>query len=684
MSKLLDQWFGAAQTAASEPVEGQYLAEIGRGKTPQQILRDPRFIRDAREMFAVISPSKEFYSDEEVIEALYDHWNYTQINTAGMIEGGYDAMVADDATKARMGRIEKVMRMPGISRFNDGIAGNEGDAVWDIARNLIFDPVNLIPGGKAFVAGKHALKAGKSALWAGAKAGAKYDAAINAAISAPSDALMQGRDMEIGLQDEFSTGQLATSTAVGALLGGVTGGVLGGVAGAAGGRQVQREISDQAANATRTATELLERELRVFADDINQARVMGADAEEISELEQLRSQIEYYKGFEEETLPKLQEKLQVLKENGDEEGYAKFKAEVDAQVQRYSELVQTLRDAEAQSVVVDVRDLTPGDGAINANSNDPAKAAANEPGRPDVLYPQERVANPAQEAQATPAAPAEEATEQVAEQVTEPVATNPMATFPDADADRAKTQPQTPAEPPATIQNIRAEIEADLAADPIPEQLSEKDAIALLNDLGYDTKAATSLLRANTTGETRSNKGRARSRIVATAQQEMIEDVIQAEVDAVAGEAFGALAGTPEGRAVIEDQEAFARFIQQIDPDLGEDAAPYVERARIVAMGVDEDAKAGADILSELLGEAVDPDELINAAKAGDNALEARRLDPKLPEAVTVKVSDFSESMEKLLRLRRPGASETEINKLLKQAVERFTSDALNRYERQM
>ena len=113
-------------------------------------------------------------------------------------------------------------------------------AASDAAGAILADPINLIPGVNAYAKGvaaaRAATAAGRSATRAGVTAGARSGALSEAAISGGQEAIVnaasQVRDVQLGLREDFSTGELAGATAIGAGLGGTVGGAIGAGAGA--------------------------------------------------------------------------------------------------------------------------------------------------------------------------------------------------------------------------------------------------------------------------------------------------------------------------------------------------------------------------------------------------------------------------------------------------------------------
>ena len=224
---------------------------------PSKILDDARFIQDLRDHYA----EKGLVGDDEaLIERFYTDRTWADLNTMGAIGDAVDASTVGADTRARMRRIENVWRsLP--SFWQEG--GRGSAALGDIAGAVIADPLNLIPGvaaGKAAATGaRAAYLAGKSApalrgTVRGVTRGAGSEALISGAQEGIVNTAQQIRDVELGLQDEFSYGQLGTAAGLGAVMGAGVGSVIGAPAAAIGARRgVTQGVTDEAAALARAA-----------------------------------------------------------------------------------------------------------------------------------------------------------------------------------------------------------------------------------------------------------------------------------------------------------------------------------------------------------------------------------------------------------------------------------------------
>ena len=219
-------------------VKGQYREGLDNSATADYsasidkstILRDPKFLNDLRSFYK----DKTGYSldDKTLISNFYEDRTWADLNTVGVIADAASAISSSSEQRARMKRIQSVWtQLPNF--FQEG--GRGASAIPDIASAIIKDPTNLIPGVagyKGAVTGARVgVAAGRGALSSGIKAGvgkaAASEAAIGGGVEAIHSGATQARDVTIGLQDEFSTGQLLGSAAIGAATGGVIGGALG-------------------------------------------------------------------------------------------------------------------------------------------------------------------------------------------------------------------------------------------------------------------------------------------------------------------------------------------------------------------------------------------------------------------------------------------------------------------------
>jgi len=219
-------------------VKGQYREGLDNSATADYsasidkstILKDPKFLNDLRSFYK----DKTGYSldDKTLISNFYEDRTWADLNTVGVIADAASAVSATQEQRARMKRIQSVWtQLPNF--FQEG--GRGVSAIPDIAGAIIKDPTNLIPGVAGFkgavTGARVGVAAGKGALSSGIKSGvgkaAAAEAAIGGGVEAVHSAATQARDVTIGLQDEFSTGQVLGSAAIGAATGGVIGGALG-------------------------------------------------------------------------------------------------------------------------------------------------------------------------------------------------------------------------------------------------------------------------------------------------------------------------------------------------------------------------------------------------------------------------------------------------------------------------
>jgi hypothetical protein len=210
---------------------------------PNKVLRDPRFLKDLKQYYAA---KGDFVADDEtLIEKFYSDKTWGDLNTVSAVGDAFEAQGAGVDQRGRMRRIENVWRQ--LPYFWQEGGRSAVDALGDGLGAILSDPINLIPGVSAYKAGatgaRAALTAGKTTTQAttsgirqGVVRGGLSEAAISAGQEAIVDTAQQARDIELGLQDEFSLARLGTTTAVGGVLGGAIGGAIGIPAGIAGAR----------------------------------------------------------------------------------------------------------------------------------------------------------------------------------------------------------------------------------------------------------------------------------------------------------------------------------------------------------------------------------------------------------------------------------------------------------------
>jgi hypothetical protein len=238
---------GQFSGALDEDVRNNYINEVD----PSRLLRDPRFISDIKRYYAEVK-GESLDDDEDAIRRWYSDRTWSNLNTVGAGRDWIEAEQHDNPDlKLLQARLQDAYERAPFFWQDGGMGDVDG---WQVAKSisgaLIADPINLVGGflGKgaagAAMAGKAVKGAAKTsdAIKAGAWSAAKGEAALNAGIELGHDALMQNRDIELGLQDEYSIGRGAMATGAGAVLGGAMGGVVGGVTGGVTGRESARAL----------------------------------------------------------------------------------------------------------------------------------------------------------------------------------------------------------------------------------------------------------------------------------------------------------------------------------------------------------------------------------------------------------------------------------------------------------
>lgn len=194
-------------------------------------------------------------TDEEIIEKFWSDRTWRNVNTVSMMKDVSDAYSMSEEQTTRLARIQKLHdALP--SFWQEGGRGLEG-----LAQNIgagLADPLSYVGGFIGGQAGKQALKAGareamkkagttvltkemrakvvNNAALQGLKAGAKAGAIEEASMGAGQDLLMQARNKEIGLQDEYYQTQTLKNAAFGATIGAGFGAATGAIGGVYGGK----------------------------------------------------------------------------------------------------------------------------------------------------------------------------------------------------------------------------------------------------------------------------------------------------------------------------------------------------------------------------------------------------------------------------------------------------------------
>ena len=247
---------------ATDTSTGLSYAENLNEKSAAALLRNSEFLADAA-AFYYERDNIRFDSPSELVEKFFTDRRWKNLNTVGIGIDLYDAHRMDDLQATRLGRLQRVYDALPIA--HDGAGG-----FLEATVSVIADPVNLIgfgaggaaaktAGRAAAIAGRSAAEATREGIKTGAVRGFLAEGAVNAGIEAGADVMIQGRDQELGLQDEYSGKQ----TAVAALFGGTLGGVLGAAGGAVGGLRSAKAgfLEGQGIKADALAAAAFEREV---------------------------------------------------------------------------------------------------------------------------------------------------------------------------------------------------------------------------------------------------------------------------------------------------------------------------------------------------------------------------------------------------------------------------------------
>ena len=242
-----------AQDFSSTSSTSSYLQD-----TPDdQVLSDPRALADIRDYYRKWK-GRYFSDDKEMLEEFHEDQSWNNLNTAGAGINWAEASSSNEEQRAHMSRMtslyHKVPMLNSKGGFADKIGGFNVAA--NIGQSILADPLNLIGFGAGAAVGKAAARGavavGESGMRAGVKAAAKRGALVEGAVAAPIgvgiDALTQGYQQEVGLQDEYSVAQGAMAGGIGLAAGGILGGIMAAFSGAWGARigakQAQRLLDE--------------------------------------------------------------------------------------------------------------------------------------------------------------------------------------------------------------------------------------------------------------------------------------------------------------------------------------------------------------------------------------------------------------------------------------------------------
>lgn len=227
---------GLAASVLASPAPGNagYLTEIKGPEDALKILKDPRFLQDVIDL--AHSRGDKISNASEAIDWFYSDRTWRNMNTVSMARDLYDSATNDETSNARLSRLQQVY--DALPDFYEEGGRGAGGLLQNVGATLI-DPINLVGFGSGGAAAKTAAKAaaplGRNAafregLKAGVSRGALSEAGANTVAEGVASVATQNRDVNLGIQDEFSYVRLAADAGAGAL----TGGILGGTFGAAG------------------------------------------------------------------------------------------------------------------------------------------------------------------------------------------------------------------------------------------------------------------------------------------------------------------------------------------------------------------------------------------------------------------------------------------------------------------
>lgn len=226
------------------PPSYDYASGVNKGNY-QQTVHSADFLNDMRTFYKE-RDNLTLSTDDEVRDKFFSDRRWRNFNPEASTYEAFQAQRMTPDQAARLGRGQRVWEA-GPNFYQEG-----GEGLTGLAKNLgvgAFSLTSLIPGGAGGKAALTAIKALpptasrakllSTAARAGFMAGAKTDALTNAAIGFGTDAAIQARNKEIGLQDQYSTAQGLASAGISGVLGGVIGGGIGAGAGALGLRNLQ-------------------------------------------------------------------------------------------------------------------------------------------------------------------------------------------------------------------------------------------------------------------------------------------------------------------------------------------------------------------------------------------------------------------------------------------------------------
>ena len=228
--------FGQGQYSGGDQQYSQPdYAENLNEESAKSLLQDNRFIQDIYDYYGT-RDGKTFNGGNEAVEYFLNDRRWRNFNTVAIGKDVYDAHNQSKDQSVKLARLQKVY--DSLPNFTGGV----GSTLADVALPMLLDPLNLVGFGSGGAAARAAVAGAKGltknqllakGLKAGAYAGAKGEAIAGGIAEGIADIGIQSRNVEIGLQDDFSLLRTGGAVLTGAAMGGAMGapmGALGAVA----------------------------------------------------------------------------------------------------------------------------------------------------------------------------------------------------------------------------------------------------------------------------------------------------------------------------------------------------------------------------------------------------------------------------------------------------------------------
>lgn len=216
---------GITSAIANQP-EQDYSSAID----PSTIKSNPRYLKDLRDHYTKEGVNVAVFTDEELINRFHSDQIWNTLNTVSAVGEAADAFGMGATDKARTNRLMNVYRqLPNF--WQEGGRGT-WETLKDAVPALLADPVNYVTLGIGAAAkganvarvgiagGMEAAQAASAGTRAGVLNAARNEAIIGGVQEGIVDTANQVRDIQLGLRKDFSVGELAGRSALGAGLSG--------------------------------------------------------------------------------------------------------------------------------------------------------------------------------------------------------------------------------------------------------------------------------------------------------------------------------------------------------------------------------------------------------------------------------------------------------------------------------